>query len=113
MFELFKLSFQSRDWMLDVFAFNVELIKAHYLEHYTNTNKTMVLSSPSVPMRPDVCRHWTNQGQNLVSCNSVAHRIDAYAAGNIKYIWNTERLELSLTFSTAMLITLTGIIGTC
>ena len=71
----------------------------------------MVVCTPSVPRRPDVCRHWTEQGQNLVSCTSVAHRIDVYAAGNIKYIWNTERLGLSLAFSTAMLITLTGIIS--
>ena len=96
---------------LMLFKFDIELLKTNYFEHYANTNKTMVVCTPIVPMRPDVYRLWTERDQNLGSCINYNVLENALGSGNLKYIWNSERLGLSLAFSVAMLITLIGFIG--
>ena len=75
------------------FTFDIELTQAHYLKHYADTNKTLVLCSPTVPMRPDVNRYWTEKGYNLVMCNNYEFGLleKIYGPGNLKYIWKSER----------------------
>ena len=99
-------------WM--EFHFDVNLTKAHYMKHYANKNKTMILCRPNVPMRPDVYRDWTEHHYSLISC--IQYELGAleelYGQGNWIYIWKSDKkLELSIAFSTAMLIILLGLVG--
>ena len=83
-------------WMY--FRYDVELAKKHYFEYYANTNKTMFLCSPDVPMRPDVYFSLTG----MVWCFHFLE--DQFLGGTWSYIWKTHRLGLSLVFSAAVVI---------
>ena len=94
-------------WMY--FRYDLELAKKHYFEHYANTNKTMFLCSPDVPMRPDVYFNLTEDDQFLGWCFHILE--DGFLEGTWSYIWKTNRLGLSLVVSAAMVIIVTGLAG--
>ena len=84
------------------------------MKHYANKNKAMILCRPTVPMRPDVYRDWTEHHYPLIKC--IHYKLGAleelYGEGKWIYIWKSDKkLELSIAFSTAMLIILLGLVG--
>ena len=78
-------------WM--EFHFDVNLTKAHYIKHYAKTNKTMVLCRPTVPMRPDVYRDWTEHHYPLISCIHYEPGAleELYGEGKWIYIWKSDK----------------------
>ena len=94
------------------FKFDIELTQEYYLKYYADTNKSMLLCSPSLPMRPDIYRVWTEQNP-LVRCYNYYLGLleQLYGFGNFKYIWNSGTLGLYLAVSAAILIMFSGIIG--
>ena len=95
------------------FKFDIELTQDHYLKYYVHTNKSMILCSPYVPMRPDIYRAWTEQGNSLIECNDYYLGLleNMYGQGNFKYIWNSGTGALYPAVSAAILIILFGLIG--
>ena len=55
-------------WIL--FEFDIEVIQAHYLKYYADTNQSMLFCTPNIPMRSDVYRAWTERNYWLVWCNN-------------------------------------------
>ena len=95
------------------FKFDIELTQEHYLKYYANTNKSMLLCTPYIPMRPDIYRSLIEQDYSLLSCgNYHLGLLEAlYGRGNFKYIWNSETLQLSFAVSAAILIVFSGLFG--
>ena len=112
-----KYFFQSHTGCWLRFKFDIELTQSHYLEYYANGTNPMLLCTPNVPMRPDVVpkRTWIEQHDPSVSCFYYHLGIleVVYGEAHRSYIWTNERLGLSLVFSVAVLIGVTGIIGRC
>ena len=99
-------------WMY--FILDFELTHKHFLEFYANSNKTMVVCTPTVPMRPDVLGKWTKHDNPLVQCYNYELLIRSRSSykSNWYDIWNSDvKFELSLTVAVAMLIILTGLTG--
>ena len=108
-----KYFYQSHTGCWLRFKYDIELTQSHYLEHYANTNSSMFLCTPNVPMRPDTFRDWPeNYNASLECFNYYLGVLEVkYGESNWNYIWTHETLGLSLAFAAAVLIFLTGIIG--
>ena len=109
--EEYTFSRRSGCWI--EFKFDIKLTQEHYLKYYADTNQSMLLCTPYIPMRPDIYRALIEQGYSLLSC--VYYHLGLletiYGQGNFKYIWNSGNLELYLAVSAAIVIILSGLIG--
>ena len=90
-------------WMY--FDLDLELAKIYY--YYGYTNRTMLICSPYLLMRPDVYSDFTKHDDFVVFCFDES----AFLEGTLKYILKTQKLALSLVFSAAVVIILTGLTG--
>ena len=50
-----------------MFNWDPELADASYFEHYNNTNNTMILISPLIPMRPDTFKMASNSPTRTIT----------------------------------------------
>ena len=108
-----KYFFQGENGYCMEFKFDIELTQEYYLKYYADTNKSMLLCSPYIPMRPDIYRAWTEQENSLVWCFHYYLGLleKLYGRGHFKYIWNSGTLGLYLAVSAAMVIIVSGLIG--
>ena len=98
------------------FRWDVELADAYYFEHYANTNETMPLCSPFIPMQPDLFirqyRMYTKY--SLLFCGSYWPGLlkEIYQQGDLSYIWNTSGgVPLRIALVVAAIIIITGGLG--
>ena len=108
-----KYFFQGENGCWMEFKFDIELTQAHYLKYYADTNKSMLLCTPYIPMRPDVFEAWTKRDNSLVRCYNYYLGLleKLYRQGKFKYVWNSGTLAMYLAVSAAILIILSGLIG--
>ena len=100
-----------------MFQYDDELADEYYLQHYTNTNNTVYICTPHVPMRTGSRRKYTKLHPNKY----YWLRCDIHHLGFMNY-WH-ERVQLSFIFSADLsvrvrfrlvvlaVISLTGIFG--
>ena len=97
------------------FQWDAELAEAYYFEHYNNTNETMLLISPYIPMRPESFKNWSNHFSPFRMISWMHYRPgllkEFYQAGDIGYIWRTSGLRLRVALVVTLIITLTGVFG--
>ena len=95
------------------FFWDAELAESYYFEYYDNTNKTMFLYSPVIPMRPSSLRKY-------VKVFPVIYR-KYYQPGVLKelygqrqpgYIWKVYGgIPLRMALVAALMITFIGVCG--
>ena len=101
--------FTSTRWgCILMFRWDAELADAYYLEHYSNTNKTMVICTPHIPMET---RHFKN---SMTFCNyyQLGYLKWLYKQGDLSYILSTSGgVPLLVALVTAGMITIAGMFG--
>ena len=99
------------------FQWDAELADAYYYEHYNNTNKTMLLISPLIPMRhesfkklykiytsnPMIWMTWMYYRPGLLK--------EVYQQGDISFIWKVSGVDMRMAFVAALVTTLIGVFG--
>ena len=109
--------FTSARWgCILIFRWDAELADAYYLEHYANTNKTMVICTPHIPMEAN---HFKNKAKtktmnSMIVCNyyQLGYLKWLYKQRDWSYIWNTSGgVPLRVALVAAGMITITGVFG--
>ena len=108
-----KYFFRGEDGCWMEFKFDIELTQEYYLKYYADTNKSMLLCTPYIPMKPDVYKAWTEQENSLVWCFHYYLGLleKLYRQGKFQYVWNSGTLAMYLAVSAAIVIILSGLIG--
>ena len=111
--------FTSSKWgCIMMFKWDAQLADSYYLKHYANTNRTMVICTPHIPMRPDHFRNKvrTHTLKSMVICNyyQLGYLKWLYQQGDLGYIWRVSGgVPLRVALVVAGLITITGVVGEC
>ena len=99
-----------------IFQMDSDLADAYYLEHYANTNASMAMCTPHIPVYPYLYRDKGNTVTMTYIVNCFWYeevwlkRI--YHRGDLSYIWSTSGgTSLHVALVAAALITLTGVLG--
>ena len=96
------------------FRWDEELAHAYYLEHFNNTNETLLLMAPNFPVRPGVSEELSKR---RLSSSILGLR---YRPGIIKewyqqvefgYIWRANGVRIRLALAAAVLISIIGVFG--
>ena len=109
--------FTSSRWgCVMMFKWDAESADSYYLEHYGNTNRTMVICTPHIPMRPDHFRNKVNTHtlKSMVICNyyQLGYLKWLYQQGDLGYIWRISGdVPLRVALVVAGMITITGVVG--
>ena len=101
---------------LMIFPIDSDLADAYYLENYVNTNESMALFTPYIPVYPNLYRNKDNTltMKYLIYCfwYEEAWVKAIYHRGDLSYIWSTYgELALRLALVTAALISIIGVFG--
>ena len=99
-----------------MFQNDPDLADAYYLKHHANTNNSMVLCTPQIPMTPDLFRKMVEKYTIYSMILGVQYKLGyfrkLYAPGDWSYIWSTYGgVELRAALVAAALITITGVLG--
>ena len=108
-----KYFFQGENGCWMEFKFGIQLTQEYYLKYYAHTNKSMLLCTPYIPMRPDVFEAWTKRDNSLVWCYNYYPGLlgKMYRRGTFRYVWNSETLAMYLAVLAAIVIIVSGLIG--
>ena len=97
------------------FHWDAELADAYYFEHYNNTNVTMLLMRPYIPMRPNIFKEWSERYTLNPFISWMYYRPgllkESYQRGQLGYIWRTSGVSLHVALVAELIITLTGVFG--
>ena len=94
------------------FWWDAELADDYYFKHYNNTNKTMILYSPSFPMRPNLFRKWMKGHPMISRMRFWPGRLkEIYGQRHAGYLWRTSGVMLKVAVVAALMIMLTGVFG--
>ena len=99
-----------------MFKWDAELADSYYLKHYANTNRTMAICTPHIPMRPDHFKNKvkTHTLKSMIICNyyQLGYLKWLYQQGDLGYIWNVSGgIPLRVALVVAGMITITGLAG--
>ena len=94
------------------FHWEAELADAYYFDNFNNTNETMLLMAPLIPMRPDTFKDWSTRYPFFTWMYYRPGDLkDAYIAGEFGYIWRTHGVILRAALAAAALIIIVGVFG--
>ena len=97
------------------FRWDAELADAYYYEHYNNTNETLFLMTPYIPMRPNIFKEWSKRYTSNPFMSWMYYRPgllkELYQQGQLGYIWRTSGVMLRVALVAAALITIIGVFG--
>ena len=96
-----------------MFPYDADLADGYYMEYYNNTNKSMPLCTPIIPMRLDTFRKWVRTN-SLLQCRyyQVGWLKEIYQQGDLSYIWNISGgVPLRIALIAAAFITIIGVLG--
>ena len=110
--------FYTSEWgCLLMFQYDFDLADQYYLEHYADTNDTMYICTPRIPVRPDLRRKYAETHPNRY--NMV--RCDVYQLGYFKrlyqmyhwsYIFSADYPFVALIYDIVIaIISIVGIFG--
>ena len=99
------------------FQWDAELADAYYFEHYNNTNETMLLISPYIPMRPESFKklYKIYTSNHMIWITWMYYRPgllkEIYQQGDISFIWKVSGVDMRMAFVAALVITIIGVFG--
>ena len=93
------------------FHWDAELADAYYFEHYNNTNKTMLLFAPNIPMRPDTFKILSKFYHLIIRMPYRPGLLkEMYQERDMGYLWSTYGgVRLRIALVAADLITIIGV----
>ena len=91
-----------------MFQYDSELADQYYLEHYADTNNTMYICTPYIPMIPDLQRKYVERHPNTYSMVLC----DPYQLGYLKRLHQQKHLSYIVIYLVASaIIAITGLFG--
>ena len=110
--------FYTSEWgCIMMFQWDAELTDDYYLEHYADTNNTMYICSPRIPMRPDLRRKYAETHPNtysMVMCGSyqLGYLKRFYQQRHSSYIFGADYpIQNRIYLIVTAIITITGVFG--
>ena len=108
----------SSEWgCMLLFQFDSELADQYYLEHYADTNNTMYICTPKIPVRPDLRRKYAETHPNkysMVMCYfyQLGYFKRLYQKYHWSYVFSSEFPVLGHVYHiVVVLICITGTFG--